>query len=239
LDVALLLAYGIAATWIRNRGNAGMHVAIHLGTITGLLLGVVLVANHSIELFVPDRPFALVISPVLLALALFGATGSAAMERTGSLRLAVVAGVWCAMLGTLVLLCVGFVLGLTLEARVERWLREAFEASEMNDPGGFSVRNMLQAASEALVRMPVVALFLSLFGASASARIARQSRIVVLVTVYSAPFILVGGAAALCYANSIPRAARPPFILPGVFVTSVALAAAHPIWSACRHRFSG
>ena len=238
LDVALLLAYGIAATWVRNRGNAGLQVAIRLGTIAGLLLGAVLVANHAIELFVPARHFALVISPVLLALALFGATGSAAADRTGSFRLAAAAGVWCAMVGTLVLLCVGSVLGFTPEARVERWLREAFEASEMNDPGGFAVRNMLEAASEALFRMPVVALFLSLFGASASAWIARQSRNVVLVTVYSASLILIGGAAALWYANSLPRDARPPFILPGVFLTSVALAAAHPIWSAFRHRLS-
>jgi len=239
LDVALLLAYGIAATWVQFRRSAGIQVATRLGTIAGLLLGVVLVANHSIELFVPARHFALVISPVLLALALFGATRSAAAERTGSLSLAVAAGVWCAMVGTLVLLCVGFVLGLTLEARVERWLREAFEASGMNDPGGFAVRNMLEAASEALVRMPAVALFLSLFGASASAWISRQSRNVVLVTSYSAPLIFIGSAAALWYANSLPRAARPPFILPGVLLASVALSAAHPIWSGLRHRLSG
>ena len=239
LDVALLLAYGIVAIWVQYRGSAGIHVSIRLGTIAGLLLGVVLVANHAIELFVPARNFALVISPVLLALGLFGATGSVATKRTASLRLAVAAGVWCAMVGTLVLLCVGFVLELTLEARVERWLREAFEASGMNDLGGFAVRNSLEAASEALVRMPAVALFLSLFGASLSAWIARQSRNVVLVTIYSAPLILIGGAAALWYANSLPRAARPPFILPGVFLASVALASAHPIWSTLRHRFSG
>jgi hypothetical protein len=239
LDVALLLAYGIAALWVQFQGSAGVHVAIRLGTIAGLLLGAVFVANHVIELFVPARNFALVISPVLLTLALLGATGSAATERTGSLLLAVAAGVWCAMVGTLVLLCVGFVLGLTLESRVEQWLREAFAASGMNDPGGFLVQNTLEAASEALVRMPAVALFLSLFGALASAWIAKQSRNAVLVTIYSAPLVFIGGAAALWYANSLPRAARPPFILAGVLLASVALSAAHPIWSVLRHRFSG
>ena len=134
LDVALLLAYGIAAIWVRHGGSARAHVAIRLGSIAGLLLGAVLVVNHAIELFVSERNFALVISPVLLTLTLFGATGSAATERTGSLLMAVVAGVWCAMVGTLVLLCVGFVLELTLEARVEHWLREAFETSGMSRP---------------------------------------------------------------------------------------------------------
>jgi hypothetical protein len=220
------------------QSSAGVDLAIRLGTIAGLLLGAVLVANHVIELFVSARSFALVISPVLLTLALLGATGSAATERTGSLLLAIVAGVWCAIVGTLVLLCVGFVFGLTLEARVELWLREAFAASGMNDPGGFLVQNTLEAACEALVRMPVVALFLSLLGALANAWITKRSRTAVLVVICSAALMFIGGPAALWYANSLPRAARPPFILAGVLLASVALSAAHPIWSALRHRFS-
>jgi hypothetical protein len=143
------------------------------------------------------------------------------------------------MVGTLVLLSVGFVLELTLEVRVEQWLRDAFAASGMNDPGGFVVKNTLEAASEALVRMPAIALFLSLLGASASALITKQSRTAVLVTIFSAPLMFIGGAAALWYANSLPRPARPPFILAGVLLASVALSTAHPIWSVLRHRFSG
>ena len=239
LDVVLLLAYGIAAIWVQYQGSPGVHVAIRLGTIAGLQLGAVFVANHVIELFVPARNFALVIGPVLLTLVLLSATGSAARERIGSLLLAVTAGVWCAMVGTLVLLSVGFVLELTLEARVEQWLRDAFAASGMNDPGGFVVKNTLEAASEALVRMPAIALFLSLLGASASALITKQSRTAVLVTIFSAPLMFIGGAAALWYANSLPRPARPPFILAGVLLASVALSTAHPIWSVLRHRFSG
>ena len=148
---------------------------------------------HVTEMYVSTRSFVLVISPVLLTLALFGATGSAATERTGSLLLAIVAGVWCAIVGTLVLLCVGFVFGLTLEARVELWLRDAFAASGMNDPAGFLAENTLEAASEALVRMPVVALFLSLFGALANAWIRKRSRTAVLVVFCSAVLMFMGG----------------------------------------------
>ncbi len=190
------------------------------------MLGAVLVANHIVELFVPVRNFALVIGPVFLTLLLLSATGSAAWERTKSLLSAVVAGVWCAIVGTLILLCVGLVLGLVLQARVEEWLRDAFAASGMNDPAGFVVKNTLEAASEALFRMPPVALILSLIGASASATIARQSRAAILVTIYSAPLLFVAGATALWYANSLPRAARPPFILTGILLASVALSAA-------------
>lgn len=238
LDVALLLTDGIAATWVLYRSSARVEFAIRLGTIAGLLLGAVLVANHVIELFVPARGFGLVISPVLLTLGLVGATGSAATERTGSFLLAMVAGVWCAIVGTLVLLCVGFVLGLALEARVELWLQEAFAASGTNDPGGFLVQNTLEAASEALVRVPVVAMFLSLLGALANAWITKRSRPAVLLLSCSAALMFIGGAGALWYANSLPRAARPPFVLAGFLFASVSLSAAHPIRSALRHRFS-
>src|SRR4029077_11896585 len=129
-------------------------------------------------------------------------------------------------------------LGITLEARVELWLRDAFAASGVNDPGGFLVQNTLEAASEALVRLPVVALFLSLLGALANVWITKRSRTAVLVVFCSAALMFIGGAAALWYANWLPRAARPPFVLAGVLLASVAVSAAHPIWSSLRHRFA-
>lgn len=234
LDLALLLIYGLAGIWVRYQSSAPLDVAIRLGTMTGFLFGVVLVANHVTELIVPARNFTLVIGPVFLALALFAATGSAVQERTSSPLLAAAAGVWCAMVGTLILLCAGLVLDLTCEARCELWLRQAFAASEMNDPGGFLIRNTLEAASEGLVRIPVMALLLSPIGAFTNAWMMRRSRTTVLASICFALLLFAGGAAALSYANSLPRSARPPFILGGVLLASVALSAAHPSWSALR-----
>ncbi len=234
LDFALLAIYGVAGIWMRYQSSAPLDVAIRLGTMTGFLFGVVLVANHVTELFAPARNFTLVIGPVFLALALFAATGSAVQERTSSPLLAVAAGVWCAMVGTLILLCAGLVLDLTCEARCELWLRQAFAASEMNDPGGFLIRNTLEAASEGLVRMPVMALLLSAIGAFTNAWMMRRSRTTVLTSICFALLLFAGGAAALSYANSLSRSARPPYILGGVLLASVALSAAHPSRSALR-----
>ncbi len=233
-DLALLLIYGIAGIWVRYQSSAPVGVAIRLGTMTGFLLGAVLVANHVTELFAPTRNFSLVIGPVFLALALFAATGSTVMERTSSLLLAGAGGVWCAMVGTVILLCVGFVLNLTCEARCELWLRQAFAASEMKDPGGFLIRNTLEAASEGLVRMPVIALFLSAIGAWTNAWMIRRSRTTVLASICAALLLFMGSVASLSYANSLPRSARPPFVLGGVLLASVALSAAHPCWSSLR-----
>jgi hypothetical protein len=234
LDLALLLIYGAAGIWGRYQSSATLDVAIRLGTMTGFLLGAVLVANHVTELFVPTRNFSLVIGPVFLAFALLAATGSAAMKCTSSLWLAAVAGVWCAMVGTLILLCVGLVLNLTCEDRCELWLRQAFAASEMKDPGGFLIRNTLEAASEGLVRMPIIALLLSLTGAGVSTWMMRRARTTVVVSICAGLLFFTVGVTALSHANSLARSARPPFILGGVILTSVALSVAYPSWSAIR-----
>jgi hypothetical protein len=233
-NVTLLLMYGLAAIWVSYQRRADVRAAIRIGAITGLLLGAVQVANHVIELFVPARNFALVISPVFLMLALLGAAGSAAWQRTRSFVLAVGAGVWCAVVATVILLSIALVLNLAFEARAELPLKEPFAASGMNDPGAFLVRNSLEAASEGLVRMPVSALVLSLIGALANAWITQWSRSAALAGVWIAPLVFVMGAAALLYANSLGRSARPPFVMAGVLLAGLALSAAHPIWSALR-----
>jgi hypothetical protein len=233
-NVTLLLVYGIAAIWVWYQRRVDVRRAIRIGAITGVLLGAVHVANHVMELFVPARNFALVISPVFLMFALLGAAGSAAWQRTRSLVLAVVAGLWCAVVATVILISVALVLDLVFEARAELPLREAFAGSGMNDPGAFLLRNSLEAASEGLVRMPVFALVFSLIGALSNAWITQWPRNAALAGVWIAPVVLMMGAAALLYANSLERSARPPFVMAGVLLAGVALSAAHPIWSALR-----
>lgn len=233
-NVAMLLVYGLAAVWVWYQRRANVRSAIRIGAVTGLVLGAVFVANHGIELFIPARNFALVISPVLLTLALFGAAGSAAWQRTRSLVAAVIAGVWCAVVATLILFSVGLTLNFFIEARAELPLKDSFAASGMSDPGAFLERNSLQAASEGLVRMPILGLLFSLAGGVANAWITRWSRSAVLAAVWIAPLLLGMGAAMLWHANSLERSVRPPLVMSGVLLAGVALSAAHPIWSALR-----
>ena len=206
-----------------------------VGAQIGLVVGAVGIANHLIEAFVPSRPFVLIISPVLLTLALLGAAGAAAWERTGSLVLAVVSGVCCAIVATLITLCFAISFNLLFAARVDWQLREAFAASGMIDRAGFRVRNILEASSEILVRMPLLAMCFAFAGAVIHAWMSRESRrALVLAARFLAPFVFAVGAAALWHANAIERAARPPFVLSGVLLAGVALCAAYPIWSAFR-----
>src|SRR4029077_19268892 len=86
-DLTLLVAYGSAGILVWKQRSPGTIAATMLGAQIGLLVGAVAIANHLIEAFVLARPFVLIISPVLLALALFGMAGAAGGGRSGS-------GVW-------------------------------------------------------------------------------------------------------------------------------------------------
>jgi hypothetical protein len=88
---------------------------------------------------------------------------------------------------TLILISIALVLNFAFKARAELPLKEPFAASGLSDPAAFLERNSLEAASEGLVRMPVLALFLSLIGALANAWIIQWSRSVALAGGWIAP----------------------------------------------------
>lgn len=231
-DFALLLVYGFAGMLVRKQRSPSAITAAIVGAQIGLIVGSVAIANHLIEAFVPARPFILIISPVLLTLALLGMAGAAAWERTGSLLLAVISGVCCAIVAVLIGLCFAISFNLLFAARVDWQLREAFAASGMIDRAAFRARNILEASLEIIVRMPLLAVCLALAGAVIHAWMSRESRrAIVLAARFLTPFVFAVGAAALWHANTIERAARPPFVLSGVLLTGAALCAAYPIWT--------
>jgi hypothetical protein len=239
-DVVLLVVYASAGVLVWKQKFRSAITATLVGAQIGLLVGAVQIANHLIEAFAPTRPFVVIICPVLLALALLGTAGAAAWERTRSLALAVISGVYCAIVATLMTLCFAISFNLLFVARVDWQLREAFAASGMLDRAGFRVRNILEASSEFLVRMPLIAVCLAFAGAVIHAWMRRESRrAFVLAARFLAPFVFALGAAALWHANVIERAARPPFVLSGVILAGVALCAAYPIRSALHRSTSG
>jgi hypothetical protein len=233
-DVALLLGYGVAGVVVWKQRAHNANTAAMVGAQIGQLLGAVQIANHLIEAFVPVRPFVLIISPVLLMLALLGAAGAAAWERTRSLALAVAGGVCCAIVATLITLSFAISFNLLFAERVDWQLREAFAASGMIDAGGFRVRNILEASSEILVRMPLSAVCLAFVGAVIHAWMSGASRRMVVAVSFLVPLMFAVGASALWHANGIERAGRPPFVMSGVLLSGVALCAAYPIWSVLR-----
>jgi hypothetical protein len=124
-DVALLFVYGFTGIIVWKQRSPSAITAAMLGAQIGAVAGAVQIANHLIEAFVPARPFVLVIGPVLLTLALLGTAGAAAWERTGSLVLAMISGVCCAIVATLITLCFAISFNLLFALHVDWQLRDA------------------------------------------------------------------------------------------------------------------
>ncbi len=155
------------------------------------------------------------------------------MERTRSIALATVSGAWSAVISVLILLAVACSLNFALGSRAELHLHEAFLASGMSDPDAFLVKNSLEAASEALVRIPVLGMLLSFAGALGNDWMSRRPRIMAYAAAWLLPLAFAGGAISLWYADSLQRAARPPFILIGLILASISLAGALPFGPRC------
>ena len=240
-DIALLTAYGAYSVWVWRQRGLKLRQALTAGAQTGIMLGVVLMASHAIEWFAPfgsSRDVQLVrgAGSTLLMLGLLGAAGSAAWQRTRSTMLAVIAGLWCGSLAVVILLSFALTLNLAFEAHATSWLHEPFVASGMGDAGAFVVRNSLEAASEILVRIPIAALVLAFSGGVSNAWMMKRPRRLAVLAAWFTPFFFVAGAAALWYADSLDRAARPPFVMAGVLTAGIALCGAHPIWSSLSSR---
>lgn len=229
-DIALLTAYAIAAICIATHTRETRESTFHIATKLGLLLASVLIANDLVELFVPHRPFALIIAPVFLAIAILAAAGSAAWAATRSTILAILAGVCCILIAVPLFLFVAVCLHLVLSSRAELPLQQPFAASGMTDPASFLVQNILQSASEGLLRFPAFAVFLSLAGV-VSAWVSSVSSRARLTIAWLAPLLFAAGALALKHANTLPREERPPFVMAGVALAVAALASVQTLWS--------
>jgi hypothetical protein len=238
IDIVLVLVFGGAGVWAVRQRNPQVNVSLKVGTVIGFVLGIMHIAHHVLEFFVPlggrAAPFLLGAGHMLLIFALFCVAGSAAWERTDSVGLAMVAGVWSAMLSVLILIAFGLSSNLLFESHALLRLQEAFARSGMSDAGAFVVRNALEAASEALLRLPILALILSLAGGLANAWLSRCARRGVLLVAWLTPFLFAAAALLLWHADSLERAARPPLIMTGLLLAAVSLSGAHSVWSALR-----
>ncbi len=232
-DIALLTGYAVAVLWISARARATPERVFHTAAKLGFLLASVLVGNDLVELFAAHRPFAVIITPVFLAIGILAAAGSATWAATRSTMLAVIAAVCCVLVAIPLFLCMAVCLHLVLSTRAELPLQQPFAASGMKDPGAFLVENVLQSASEILLRFPPFAVILSLAGV-ASARLSLISSRSRLTIASLTPLLFAAGALALKHANVLPRAQRPPFVTAGVALAVIALSSVQTVWSALR-----
>lgn len=241
-----LVAYGAAAEWVRRRPGGEVRAALARGARIGAALGLVAVGDLALEHFVGGNARLNAVRGVgmwgVLFLA-FGAAGSMAADATMArpsgaggtrpLGLAVLASVWSGLVSAVAMLAAGFALAVLWMSHMTRILAPDFARSGMADPRAFVVRHTVAAAAMHVLLMPVVAAVFGAVGGSAAVVLRAHLRDVRRPAAWSLGgaecALAVGGLAALRWASTLPRSARPPFVMSGLLALGLALACAHAV----------
>ena len=233
--IAALTAYVVAGVWIRQHQTGAARAALVSGAQVGLVLGAFEIVNISLETSGSVSPSVRgIVGPVSMALLalLYGTAGSIAYRRTTSLPLAVGAGVWCAIVVTVITCLFAFSYNLASVTSLSVAMHDSYVQSGMHDARAFVVRNTLDAASSHVLVSPLIGAFFSGVGALITVRLmrARPSTAAALGLLGVCQLALSIGL--IHYAMSLTRPERPPFIMTGMLLGGIALTYAAPVATA-------
>ena len=227
-----LLAYGGVTVSAARASSGRLETALRQGAVAGLFLGVAAAIGLGLELFAPlGSTWGAVagVSQWGLMFLTFGAAGSAGFFKARSLPLAVAAAGWAAVISTTLTLLCGYGIGLLAMPHMQQVLFGEFLQSGLADPQAYVIYNTLSSGTMTVLLAPVIALAFGLAGALAAALLGsvhgRPAR--VLASLEGA--LAASALAALVFANTLERAARPPYILFGLLGLGLSLVCLHPI----------
>jgi hypothetical protein len=238
-SVGALLTYAGAALWVRQKSIESVQLALAQGAKIGIFLGVIAVINLSLEHFVASSaPLSAVrgVSMWGVMFLSFGAAGSAAYRKVGSLGLAVMSSIWSSLVSTVSMLIFGFFLALVFMPHMVLILAPAYAESGMTDAQAFVIQHTLNASTMHLLLVPIVAGIFGLMGGCAASILRSISQSVSVSLGVFELLLFIAGITSLRFASSLDRPARPPFVMAGLLALGIALACAHPILTVIRRR---
>ena len=94
---------------------------------------------------------------MLLIFCLFAGAGANGTARTDQIRFGLLASMWSAMLGVLIVVLLGFAVNFFFMQRLEHLLASDYVHSGMQSPEAFTVFNALDSASTHLFEAPLLA----------------------------------------------------------------------------------
>jgi hypothetical protein len=237
ISVGVLLADAGAALWVRQKSSLSTQLALAQTVKIGIYLGIISLVSLILEHFAAaNSSFNAVrgVSMWGLMFFSFGAAGSVAYQKVGSLGLAVVSSIWSSLVSLIFMLAGGFLLALLLMPRMVQILNPLYAQSGMTNPQAFVIANTLGASTMHLLLVPVVAAIFGLIGGCASLILSRiRQRVAILLGIFEFVFF-IGGLASIRLASSLERAARPPYIMLGLLALGLTLACAYPILTVIR-----
>ncbi|GAC1658891.1 MAG: hypothetical protein NVS4B3_26590 [Gemmatimonadaceae bacterium] len=241
LILAELSVCSAFALWGRHhRGSPPVQNSLRIGARIGGVLVAIELVNLGLEHAVGDVTVSAirgVTSWGAMFLA-FGVAGSVAAQDAPSvsaaMRRSLIASGWCGVIGALGAVAGGMALAACFMPAMIRILVP--HAAELGTAAARShvVRHTLEAASQHLLLMPLVATGFGSVGAAAALGIRPLSRSTARTLVPIVALTAVGGLVLLRVASALPRTEWPPFVRFGLVALGITLASAEPLLRAAR-----
>lgn len=156
----LLLLYACFGIALPLRASPKIMTALWAGMVFGLLIGVVFIVDIIMEDFIDLGSQASTFSTLgfmFFIFLLFAGAGTYGTYKTDQFRLGLLASIWSAMLGVLIVVLVGFTLNFLFMQRMEHILVSDYLRSGMSSPQAFTFFNALDSASTHLLEAPILA----------------------------------------------------------------------------------
>lgn len=158
--LVLLVLYGGLGIGLVLQGSQAVLIALWGGMIFGLLIGVVFAVDLAVEDFIDLGSQAGAFSTLgfmLLIFCLFAGAGAYGTAKTDQIRFGLLASIWSAMLGVLIVVLLGFAVNFFFMQRLEHLLASDYVHSGMQSPEAFTFFNALDSASTHLLEAPLLA----------------------------------------------------------------------------------
>ena len=156
----ILLVYAGIGVGLPMKASPAVTIALKVGTILGLIIGAIFVLDLIVEDFIDLGPEASALSTLgfmALIFLCFGIAGASGMRKTSRFSLGILASLWSALLGVLIVLLFGFLMSFLFPQRLEHLLVSDYLSSGMRDPQAFTFFNAFDSASSHLLEAPIFA----------------------------------------------------------------------------------
>jgi hypothetical protein len=238
VTVAAMVVFGVTAACTLYAKTTGLQMALLIGAAVGALQGFIEMANIAFE-YSPYGSKAVHTLAVPLSMALmillFSSAGSLAYDRTSSLRLATVSGVWCAVVGTLLTGLFGFAYNIIQMPHMVEIMHTEFALSGLADPRAYVVRNTIDSASTHFFLAPILGAISGCIASFVSSQLRGRQRLVAVLFSAMSFVLLISSVALIRFGLTLARADRAPYISCGMIGSALALTC---LWPATRAALS-
>ncbi len=176
--VVLLLVYAVITVWLTAVITADRSRALFYGSVIGIVTGALWIINLTLETFADlSAPGLLATAPFLLGgVALWGAAGFRAAQRTGSMSSGIVAAVWSAMICVLMTVVFGLLLTYTSLPHLAQQLvaDPDYLRSHWRDLRAFAIANSFDSAFSHLLGGLLIGVIVGAVGGCLGLRVPRS-----------------------------------------------------------------